>query len=116
VDYSISQLGQTEVSAPEQTTNNNNLQIDFFSVSLSGNTGTRYQYKLEGSDQDWSLPSTQGSVTLANVRPGRYRFLVRALNVDDAASEKPASSLFAFCRRSATLVVLAMAALLIVGA
>ena len=94
VDYSISPLGQTEVSAPEQTANNNNLQIDFFSISLGGNTGTRYQYKLEGNGQDWSLPSAQGSVTFANVRPGRYRFLVRALNADDVASEKPASITF----------------------
>jgi hypothetical protein len=94
VDYSISPLGQTEVSAPEQTADHNNLQIDFFSVSLGGNAGTRYQYKLEGSDQDWSQPTTQGSVTFANVRPGGYRFLVRALNADDVPSAKPASMTF----------------------
>ena len=94
MDYSISPLGQTEVSALEQTADKNNLQIDFFSVSLDGNAGTRYQYKLEGTNQDWSLPTTQGSVTFANVRPGRYRFLVRALNADDIPSTKPASMTF----------------------
>jgi hypothetical protein len=116
VDYSISPLGQTEVSAPEQTANNNNLQIDFFSISLGGNAGTRYQYKLEGSEQDWSLPSAQGSVTFANVRPGRYRFLVRALNANDVPSEKPASLTFRILPPIwQRWWFLAMAALLIVG-
>jgi PAS domain S-box-containing protein len=94
VDYSISPLGQTEVQAPEQSANSNNLQIDFFSVSPGGNTGTRYQYKLEGADQNWSLPTIQRTVTFANVRPGRYRFLVRAVNADDVAGDKPATLTF----------------------
>lgn len=94
VDYSISPLGQTEVTAPEQTADHNNLQIDFFSINPSGNSAIRYQYKLEGSGQDWSAPSTQRTVTLANVRPGIYRFQVRALNEDDVPSLKPASISF----------------------
>ena len=94
VDYSISPLGQTEVIAPEQSANHNNLQIDFFSISPGGNASTRYQYKLEGADQNWSLANTQRTVTFANVRPGRYRFLVRAVNADGLAGDKPATLTF----------------------
>ena len=94
VDYSISPLGQTQVNAPEQSAGNNNLQIEFFSISTGSNATIRYQYKLEGAEQNWSAVTTQRVVNFANVRPGRYRFLVRALNADDVASEKPASITF----------------------
>jgi hypothetical protein len=92
VDYSISPLGQSEVHAPDQSVNSNNFQIDFFGISASA--GIRYQYKLEGADQNWSLPTTQRTVTFANVRPGRYRFLVRTVGADDVASETPAQLFF----------------------
>ncbi len=94
IDYSISPLGQTQVTVPEQSADSNNLQIDFLSISTRGSGDIRYQYKLEGSDQDWSAPTTQRTVNLANLRPGRYRFLVRALNADDFVSETPASITF----------------------
>lgn len=90
VDYSLSPLGQTAVAAPEQTATNNNLQVDFFSISPSGNDGVRYQYRLAGSGQDWGPATTQRSVTFADVRPGSYRFEVRAINADGIASANPA--------------------------
>jgi len=93
IDYSISPLGQTEATVPEQSASSNNLQIDFFSISTS-NADLRYQYKLEGADQNWSQPTSQRTVTLANIRPGRYRFLVRSINVDGLAFAVPASITF----------------------
>ena len=94
VDYSVSPLGQMDVVAPEQTANRNNLQVDFFGVSTGGTADTRYQYKLEGADQNWSAPSTQRTVTFANLRPGNYRFLVRAVNAYGVSGEKPATITF----------------------
>jgi len=94
IDYSISPLGQSEAIAPEQAANNNNLEIDFFSVSSGGTSGTRYQYQLEGGDGNWSRPTTQRSVTFANLSPGRYRFRVRSVNADEVASEKLATLTF----------------------
>ena len=93
VDYSVSPLGQTEVVAPEQTANRNNLQIDFFSINVGGNESIRYQYKLEGADQDWSPPTIQRTVNFANLRPADYRFLVQAVNADGIAG-KPATLRF----------------------
>lgn len=93
VDYSVSPLGQTEISAPEQAANRNNLQIDFFSVNVGGSDAIRYQYKLEGADQNWSTPTSQRTVTFANLRPASYRLLVQAVNADGVAG-KPASLTF----------------------
>jgi PAS domain S-box-containing protein len=89
VDYSVSPLGQTDVVAPEQNASRNNLQIDFFSINIGGSDSIRYQYKLEGADQNWSQPANQRTVNFANLRPADYRFLVRAVNADGAAG-KPA--------------------------
>ncbi|HEX9962460.1 MAG TPA: two-component regulator propeller domain-containing protein, partial [Pyrinomonadaceae bacterium] len=83
-DYSVSPLGQREVYVPEQSSDRNNLQIDFLSVNTGDAASTRYQYRLEGGDADWSEPTAARSVTFANLSPGAYRFLARAVNVDNA--------------------------------
>jgi signal transduction histidine kinase len=98
-DYSVSPLGQHEVFVPEQSADRNNLQIDFLSISTGGVASTRYQYRLEGAGEaDWSEPTAERSVTFANLSPGAYRFLVRAVNADDAASEQPAVVSFTVLR------------------
>jgi ligand-binding sensor domain-containing protein/signal transduction histidine kinase len=84
-DYSVSPLGQREVYVPEQSSDRNNLQIDFLSITTGDAASTRYQYRLEGVDADWSEPSAERSVTFANLSPGAYRFLARAVNIDNAA-------------------------------
>lgn len=96
-DYSVSPLGQREVFVPEQSAERNNLQIEFLSITTGGAASTRYQYKLEGVDADWSEPSAERSVTFANLSPGAYRFLARAVNDDNAASE-PARVSFTILR------------------
>ena len=49
---------------------------------------------LEGADQSWNVPGKQRSVNYASLRPGSYRFLVRALNVNGVPSSTPASLQF----------------------
>jgi ligand-binding sensor domain-containing protein/signal transduction histidine kinase len=97
-DYSVSPLGQREVFVPEQSADRNNLQIDFLSISTGGDASTRYQYRLEGVDADWSEPTADRSVTFANLSPAAYRFLVRAVNADDTVSEQPAFVSFTVLR------------------
>jgi ligand-binding sensor domain-containing protein/two-component sensor histidine kinase len=97
-DYSVSPIGQHEVFVPEQSANRNNLQIDFLSISTGGDASVRYQYKLEGAAADWSPPNTERSVTFANLSPGSYRFLVRAVNDEGVASDNPASVSFSIAR------------------
>ena len=90
VDYTLAPLGQSEIAALELSANQNNLQIDFSSVSVGAAGSLRYQYKLEGADGDWSAPTFQRAVAYASLPPGRYRFLVRAVNTDGAISSTPA--------------------------
>jgi signal transduction histidine kinase len=54
----------------------------------------RYQYMLEGADREWSQPTEQQTVNYANLAPGSYRFLVRAINADGVPSSQPASVSF----------------------
>lgn len=90
LDYSVSPLGQKEVFVPEQAAAQNSIRIEFSSIATSGSATTRYQYKLEGADSDWSQPTVERSITFANLSPGAYRFLVRAIKADDVASLQPA--------------------------
>jgi len=87
----ISELGETEVVTSDLSYTQNQLQIDFVSLSFASGDVVRYQYKFEGSGNDWSAPTEQRTVTLPNLPPSSYRFLVRAINSDGVASSHPAS-------------------------
>jgi signal transduction histidine kinase len=84
-EFGSAQIGELTLNAAQ-----NNLQIDFFSLSLEHAEQLRYQYRLEGADVDWSAPTDQRTVTYANLAPGHYRFMVRALSADGITSAQPA--------------------------
>jgi ligand-binding sensor domain-containing protein/two-component sensor histidine kinase len=90
VKQPLSELGQNEVEQLELTYNQANLQIDFFSLSFASAERIRYQHKLDGADKDWSGPAGERTVVYANLAPGTYRFLVRAVNADGVLSPEPA--------------------------
>ncbi|MET0622498.1 MAG: two-component regulator propeller domain-containing protein, partial [Pyrinomonadaceae bacterium] len=94
VKLPVSELGQSSVGRLELDYTQANLQIGFFSLSFAPAERMRYQHKLEGADADWSAPSAERSVTYANLAPGSYRFLVRAVNADGVASRAPAAVSF----------------------
>ena len=96
--YAVSPLGQAEVFAPDLDANQNDLQINFSSVSVSAATSLRYQYKLEGADRDWSAPTQQRSITYARLSPGSYGFQVRAISADGVTSTQPAFVSFTILR------------------
>ncbi|HZT61424.1 MAG TPA: two-component regulator propeller domain-containing protein [Pyrinomonadaceae bacterium] len=86
----VSELGETEVQKLTLDAGENQVQIDFVGLDFSPGAVLRYQYKLEGADEDWSAPTDQRSVNYANLRPGAYRFLVRAVSADGLTSATPA--------------------------
>jgi len=92
--HPVSVLGSAEVPLIEVAHTQNNLQIEFFGIDFGAAETLRYQYKLEGADKDWSAPTLQRAVTYANVAPGGYRFMVRAVSPDGLISEKPATITF----------------------
>ena len=84
----VSALGEKLISLSDLRAGQNQLQIDFVGLSFAPGDVLHYQYKL--GDADWSAPTEQRVVNLANLAPGRYRFMVRAVNSDGIASPEPA--------------------------
>ncbi|HEY3027399.1 MAG TPA: two-component regulator propeller domain-containing protein [Pyrinomonadaceae bacterium] len=85
----VSAFGETEISMPDLAPNQNQVQVDFMSLSFAPGQVLRYQYKLEGAGVDWSSPTEQRTVNFANLAPGYYQFLVRAVNSDGVTSAHP---------------------------
>jgi signal transduction histidine kinase len=90
----VSALGETEVLLPKMSASQNQVQIDFVGLSFAPGEVLRYQYKLEGSDADWSAPTEQRTVNFANLAPRNYRFLVRTVNSEGVTSTTPAAVSF----------------------
>ena len=94
----ISAIGETEVALRDLSSNENQIQVDFVGLSFAPGELLRYQYRLEGAAGDWTAPSTQRTVNFANLAPGHYRFLVRAVTADGIASQRPATISFTILR------------------
>jgi ligand-binding sensor domain-containing protein/signal transduction histidine kinase len=90
VSWPLPEIGQSTVSRLLLQPDQNQLRLDFIGLGFAPGERLRYQYRLEGADRDWSPPTEQRTVNYANLRPGRYAFHVRALNVEGAASRQPA--------------------------
>jgi ligand-binding sensor domain-containing protein/signal transduction histidine kinase len=90
----LSALGESDIRLPDISANQNQLQIDFAGLSFAPGDVLHYQYKLEGANLDWSAPTEQRTVNFANLAPGHYRFLVRAITSDGVNSSAPASVTF----------------------
>jgi signal transduction histidine kinase/streptogramin lyase len=95
---SVSALGETGIALADLAPDRNQLQIDFVALGFAPGEVLRYQYRLEGSDADWGALSAQRTVNYASLAPGRYRFLVRAVNSDGVASSSPATVTFTILR------------------
>jgi two-component sensor histidine kinase len=92
--YAISGLGESQISGPVLSPGQNFIQFDFVGLGFGAGEKLRYQYHLEGAGGDWSAPAENRSVHYASLSPGRYRFLVRALNAQGLGSAQPAAVSF----------------------
>lgn len=88
--FPVSELGELTVTGLELEAEQNNIEIGFFAVAFGLGEALHYQYKLEGAHSDWSPPTDQRVVNYANLAPGTYLFLVRAIGADGTLSESPA--------------------------
>lgn len=71
----------------------NSLNFHFFAGTHALLRSPRYQFKLEGYSEDWSLPRTDSTISLTSLKEGRYRMSVRML---DGTGPIGAPSTFAF--------------------
>jgi ligand-binding sensor domain-containing protein/two-component sensor histidine kinase len=88
--YPISELGQSRIAGLRLPASRNGVEVEFFSPDFTPGGRRCYQYRLDSVDHDWSPPDNQRTVNFASLAPGSYRFLVRAVNPDGAASPQPA--------------------------
>jgi ligand-binding sensor domain-containing protein/signal transduction histidine kinase len=97
----VSDLGETKIENLRLASDQNQVQIDFLGLGFATGEVLRYEYKLEGAGaagDGWSVPNDQRSVTFANLSPGSYRFLVRAVNTEGVESAEAASVAFVILR------------------
>jgi ligand-binding sensor domain-containing protein/two-component sensor histidine kinase len=84
----VPERGSVHISGLELTPSHSELRIEFASIS-SGTGQIRYQYRLEGSDRDWSQPSEDRTLNYAGFSSGKHRLLVRALDAGGVATSEP---------------------------
>lgn len=70
------------------------LEIHYTATTFVAAEEVRFHHQLEGVDPDWIDAGNLRAAAYANLRPGRYRFRVRATNKYGVASAEPAA--FAF--------------------
>jgi signal transduction histidine kinase/ligand-binding sensor domain-containing protein/CheY-like chemotaxis protein len=68
---------------------NSNFVISFAALNFLHPEKNRYQYKLEGYDDDWIDAGNQRSVAYTNIQPGRYTFYVKGSNNDGVWCKEP---------------------------
>lgn len=90
----LSETGTTDSAPVSLEASQNNLMIDFVGLNFKNEDSLNYQYKLEGTDEDWSKPGKNRSIYFANLNSGEYRFLVRAVNENNLFSMQPAAFQF----------------------
>lgn len=60
--------------------NNNYLTFNFIGITQNQPKKVKYQYKLEGIDENWSAVTNRTSAPYGNLPHGKYTFKVRAMN------------------------------------
>jgi two-component sensor histidine kinase/ligand-binding sensor domain-containing protein len=60
----------------------NHLTFGFVALNYKKSNETKYTYKLEGFDSDWSPPSSTRYAVYSNIQPGNYIFKVKEYGND----------------------------------
>ncbi len=90
----VSELGESQLAVIRLRPSDDQVQIDFASLNFGIGETIQYQYQMEGSERGWGPLANARSVTYAGIRPGSYRFLVRAVDALGRSSAVPASVAF----------------------
>jgi signal transduction histidine kinase/ligand-binding sensor domain-containing protein len=90
----VSNLGTVAIDRGDLSYTDNNLQIEYLGLDFRAGESLRYQYMLEGADKDWRPVTEATTVTFANLTPGTYKFLVRAVNSEGGVIDVPATVSF----------------------
>lgn len=67
----------------------NKVQITFSGISFTNPESVNLQYRLEGYDDEWTLPANKRFVVYEKLPPGHYRFQIKAINADGIETPEP---------------------------
>ena len=70
------------------------VDIKYTGLSFDAPERILFTHQLTGFDDDFSTPNTERSVSYTNLKPGRYTFMVSAINGDGIMSDKAETMLF----------------------
>ena len=87
----VPELGTGALSDLEFGPGQNHLEVAFFGMGFGAGGPPRYRYRLDGAETDWTGPTDRRVVHYASLAPGRYRFIVEAINADGIVSDRPAT-------------------------
>jgi two-component system, sensor histidine kinase ChiS len=65
----------------------NTIGFDFVAIETARSLMVQYQFMLQGSEKQWSPPSTRTKAEYSNLGQGEYTFMVRAKSPDGVWSE-----------------------------
>jgi signal transduction histidine kinase/CheY-like chemotaxis protein/streptogramin lyase len=71
------------------------LQVMYASPSFRDEATTRFRYRLVGTREAWSEPTSESSIRYAGLKPGAYTFEVMAMDATGMLSTTPARLSFA---------------------
>ncbi len=66
----------------------NHITFDFIGVCITNPNKVKYQFKLDGADEDWFPPTSKTEVTYSSLPAGEYTFHLKAMNNDGLWNEK----------------------------
>jgi len=93
--YPVSQVGETRIRRGDLQPSQNQFHVEFVGFNDEPEESLRYKYELEGGDSDWQGPGREHQANYPGLGPGRYRFLVKAVNSQGQESAAPAEIDFA---------------------
>lgn len=93
-DLSLPESGARRLGELELPWGRNSIAFDWVGVGFESGRGLRYETRLEGADQKWSVPGDARSVNYANLGPGRYTFFVRTVSAAGIAGEEASTVSF----------------------
>jgi len=70
---------------------NNQIEVEFLSLSLSKPDQNKYAYRLIGLSDQWNQLGTKREITLTGLPPGKYTLQVKGSNGDGVWNDTPAT-------------------------
>ncbi|MCD4769510.1 MAG: SpoIIE family protein phosphatase [Bacteroidales bacterium] len=65
------------------------LVFDYYSICLTNPEAVKYKVMLQGAELEWGLETEQTRAVYPSLSPGRYVFMVKALNSDGIWNSEP---------------------------